>query len=91
MTGRPSPFDTAPRRAGRWRAGVVALAFVASDARPSAAQPPTPAVPIAPLTVTELLAAVDRAFPLIAQARADVDAARGDRQSADDPARSTPR
>lgn len=83
MTGRRSTFDTAPRRAGRWRAGVVALAFVASDARPSAAQPPAHAVPIAPLTVTELLAAVDRAFPLIAQARADVDAARGDRQSAD--------
>ncbi|MFO1078982.1 MAG: TolC family protein [Planctomycetota bacterium] len=76
MTARSATSGIASRRVHGWRAGLAAIAIVASHAWPAAA-------PVAPLTVAELLAAVDRAFPLVAQARADVDAARGDRQAAD--------
>lgn len=61
------------------RAGVTAVVAALLALGPPAAA----AQALAPLTVADLLAAVDRAFPLIAQARADLDAARGDRRAAD--------
>lgn len=71
------------RSARRWRAAVLVIVMAAIDAWPAGAQPQAPPAAVAPLTVAELLAAVDRAFPLLEQARADLEAARGDRRGAD--------
>lgn len=76
------PGGRAARRIVR-RVLTLAILVPLVAVSPAAAQSPPVPPASAPLTVAELLAAVDRAFPLIEQARADLEAARGDRRGAD--------